>query len=192
MGLEGLMTRRKRLFIYPERVMVSSGRSPWRFILIRSSSPVQECISPSASFRPNSEIDIVFSYPFCHKIESSSHDSLTNLSGHSIFKRFVRRSGFQFFLQGTIQFIRCSCGEKAKWVCPICLVKIDENSYFCDECAKEHECGEDMLLPVVNSPRCGVLNASSIVRLNLFSWSFSSSSRDISGSIKITPATLHI
>ena len=51
--------------------------------------------------------------------------------------------------------IRCSCGEKAKWVCPICLVE-NENCYFCDECAKEHECGEDILLPVVNSPRCGV------------------------------------
>jgi|Deesub1362B_J571_1020462.scaffolds.fasta_scaffold00281_4 hypothetical protein len=52
--------------------------------------------------------------------------------------------------------IRCGCGEKAKWICPICLVEIEENFYFCDECAKEHECGEDMLLPVVNSPRCGV------------------------------------
>jgi len=52
--------------------------------------------------------------------------------------------------------IRCDCGEKAKWVCPICLVEGEENCYFCDECAREHECGEDVLLPVVNSPRCGV------------------------------------
>ena len=49
----------------------------------------------------------------------------------------------------------CKCGEKAKWICPICIVEM-ESCYFCDECAREHECGEEMLLPVVNSPRCGV------------------------------------
>ena len=53
--------------------------------------------------------------------------------------------------------IKCSCGKKAKWVCPICLVEnMGENCYFCDECAKEHEHDEDVLLPIVNSPRCGV------------------------------------
>ncbi|HID43012.1 MAG TPA: hypothetical protein EYP30_04425 [Archaeoglobaceae archaeon] len=51
--------------------------------------------------------------------------------------------------------IRCECGEKAKWICTECFVEM-ENCYFCEECAKEHECGEEMLLPVVNSPRCGV------------------------------------
>jgi len=50
--------------------------------------------------------------------------------------------------------IRCGCGKEAKWVCPVC---VDEgNAWLCDECAKEHKCGEEMLLPVVNSPRCGV------------------------------------
>jgi|GEM_PF-2493609 hypothetical protein len=53
--------------------------------------------------------------------------------------------------------VRCDCSEKASWVCPVCLMeKMDEDCYFCDECAKEHECGEEILLPVVNSPRCGV------------------------------------
>jgi len=32
----------------------------------------------------------------------------------------------------------------------------ERTAYFCNECAKEHEYGEDMSLPVVNSPRCGV------------------------------------
>jgi len=27
--------------------------------------------------------------------------------------------------------------------------------WLCDECAPKHKCGEDMLLPVVNSPRVG-------------------------------------
>ena len=53
--------------------------------------------------------------------------------------------------------IRCSCGEKAKWVCPICIVEnLGEDYYFCDDCAEGHECGEDVLLPIVNSPRMGV------------------------------------
>jgi len=53
--------------------------------------------------------------------------------------------------------ITCDCGKDAKWVCAVCIVeKLGEDCYFCDECAKEHECGEDMLLPVVNSPRMGV------------------------------------
>jgi len=51
----------------------------------------------------------------------------------------------------------CGCGEEAKWVCPICVLEnTGEDCYFCDECTKGHECGEEMLLPVVNSPRCGV------------------------------------
>jgi hypothetical protein len=28
--------------------------------------------------------------------------------------------------------------------------------WLCEACAKEHECGEEMMLPVVNSPRAGV------------------------------------
>jgi len=53
--------------------------------------------------------------------------------------------------------INCSCGEDAKWVCTVCIEEnLGEDCYFCDECAEKHECGEEMLLPVVNSPRMGV------------------------------------
>jgi len=53
--------------------------------------------------------------------------------------------------------IRCKCGEKAKWVCAKCFVEnLGENCYFCEKCAKKHKCEKEMLLPVVNSPRCGV------------------------------------
>jgi hypothetical protein len=36
-----------------------------------------------------------------------------------------------------------------------CMLYPDEG-WLCDECAVGHECGEEMLLPVVNSPRVGV------------------------------------
>jgi len=51
--------------------------------------------------------------------------------------------------------IRCQCGQPATQVCGICLW--DEDNYaLCESCAAEHECGEEMLLPVVNSPRMGM------------------------------------
>ena len=47
-----------------------------------------------------------------------------------------------------------SCGKMAAQVCTECAWS--GGGWLCDECAAEHECGEDMLLPVVNSPRVGV------------------------------------
>ena len=32
----------------------------------------------------------------------------------------------------------------------------EDKGYLCDECAKGHECGEEMLLPIVNLPQTGV------------------------------------
>ena len=47
-----------------------------------------------------------------------------------------------------------SCSKMAAHVCTECLWSGE--GWLCDECAAEHECGEEMLLPVVNSPRVGV------------------------------------
>jgi Plasmid pRiA4b ORF-3-like protein len=46
------------------------------------------------------------------------------------------------------------CGKPATKVCSQCVY--DEGGWLCEACAKAHECGEDMLLPVVNSPRVGM------------------------------------
>lgn len=46
------------------------------------------------------------------------------------------------------------CGRPATRVCTQCIY-LDEG-WLCDECAKNHECGEETLLPVVNSPRVGM------------------------------------
>ena len=52
--------------------------------------------------------------------------------------------------------IRCSvCGEPATEICLECLYEESENPFFCDDCFAEHECDEEMSLPVVNSPRMG-------------------------------------
>ena len=47
------------------------------------------------------------------------------------------------------------CGESlAVEICTEC--QWDGAGWLCESCAEDHECGEDMMLPVVNSPRTGV------------------------------------
>ena len=51
--------------------------------------------------------------------------------------------------------IQCSnCKEEAVNVCCECIY--DGDGWLCESCSESHECGEEMLLPVVNSPRVGV------------------------------------
>lgn len=47
-----------------------------------------------------------------------------------------------------------SCGKVAVQICSECV--FDGEGWLCDECAPKHECGEEMCLPVVNSPRVGM------------------------------------
>ena len=47
------------------------------------------------------------------------------------------------------------CGKAlAVQICTEC--QWDGSGWLCEACAKKHECGEEMMLPVVNSPRTGV------------------------------------
>jgi hypothetical protein len=51
--------------------------------------------------------------------------------------------------------IKCEvCGKPATQVCSGCIW--EGEGWVCDRHARDHECGEDMLLPVVNSPRVGM------------------------------------
>jgi hypothetical protein len=46
------------------------------------------------------------------------------------------------------------CGNPATRVCSQCIY--EGVGWLCDDCIVEHECGREMSLPVVNSPRVGV------------------------------------
>jgi len=46
------------------------------------------------------------------------------------------------------------CGKPATQVCVNCIW--EGEGWVCDKCAPKHKCGDDMLLPVVNSPRVGM------------------------------------
>ncbi|MEZ0367803.1 MAG: hypothetical protein ACAI44_01815 [Candidatus Sericytochromatia bacterium] len=51
--------------------------------------------------------------------------------------------------------LACSdCNKPAVMVCTECIW--EGGGLLCAACIEDHDCGEEMLLPVVNSPRCGV------------------------------------
>ena len=45
--------------------------------------------------------------------------------------------------------------ETAESICHECGME-DGGAYLCSRCLEKHKCGKEMLLPVMNSPRCGV------------------------------------
>jgi predicted RNA-binding Zn-ribbon protein involved in translation (DUF1610 family) len=47
-----------------------------------------------------------------------------------------------------------SCGKIATYICRQC--SNSGEGWVCDDCAPDHICGEEILLPVVNSPRVGM------------------------------------
>ncbi len=61
----------------------------------------------------------------------------------------------QVLARNTVPWLSCDeCGKPATSRCSEC--RYEGKGYLCDTCASEHSCGEEMLLPVVNSPRAGV------------------------------------
>lgn len=57
--------------------------------------------------------------------------------------------------RNNLPFLACDvCGKAATSVCSQCIY--DDKGWLCNECAQNHKCGEEMLLPVANSPRVGM------------------------------------
>ncbi len=54
-----------------------------------------------------------------------------------------------------IEYLCSECGKKpAKFICLECYW--EGEGFLCEDCAETHECGEEMLLNICNSPRMGV------------------------------------
>lgn len=67
----------------------------------------------------------------------------------------VKGSAIKILARNTQPVSLCEkCGKPATSICSQCI--FENKGWLCDDCAEEHECGEDMLLPVVNSPRIGM------------------------------------
>jgi len=70
-------------------------------------------------------------------------------------EREIMSRAIQFLARNKAPVIPCGCcGKPATRAC--CCCTPDITAFVCDECAPQHECGEEMLLPVVNSPRTGM------------------------------------
>lgn len=58
--------------------------------------------------------------------------------------------------------ITCNvCKKPATQVCTQCIW--EGEGWLCDACARKHKCDEEMLLPVVNSPRVGMCGYTGVV-----------------------------
>ena len=67
----------------------------------------------------------------------------------------ARGNAIQVLARNTPPVILCEeCGKPSTEVCSQCI--FDDRGWLCNDCAEAHECGEEMLLPVVNSPRVGM------------------------------------
>jgi hypothetical protein len=72
----------------------------------------------------------------------------------SEFEAHIDKKKVEILARNDPPEIKCShCDNLATHICVECDY---DNCWLCDDCAGDHECGEDMLLPVVNSPRTGV------------------------------------
>lgn len=67
----------------------------------------------------------------------------------------AKGKSIQLLAMNDAPLIKCEvCEEAATQVCTQCVYSGE--GWLCDKCAGEHECGEEMYLPVVNSPRVGM------------------------------------
>lgn len=83
--------------------------------------------------------------------------SPTQLELKVVHDREVEDSGrsIEILARNEAPLVRCdSCGKIATHICRNC--SNSGHGWVCDDCAPDHDCGEDLLLRVVNSPRVGV------------------------------------
>jgi hypothetical protein len=83
--------------------------------------------------------------------------STTELTLKVISKREVpaKKKAIEILARNNLPLVSCDvCGKPATTTCTQCIY--EDKGWLCDACAKDHECGEEMLWPMVNSPRAGV------------------------------------
>jgi hypothetical protein len=97
----------------------------------------------------------------CVKVGDSFHyeydfGSTTELTLKVVGNRdgVLKRDEVRLLARNLPPDIRCQCGKPAALVCSEC--SWEPSGWLCKTCGKKHECGDEMFLPVVNSPRVGV------------------------------------
>jgi hypothetical protein len=116
-------------------------------------------VAPTADFDEKSmkaRLDAVLSpgIKFYHEYDFGSTTHLT-LKVVSQEQKPVKSKDIVILARNEPPLYTCmSCGKTAVHICTECMWAGE--GCLCDECVDEHECGEEMLLPIVNSPRVGV------------------------------------
>lgn len=91
---------------------------------------------------------------FHHEYDFGSTTEL-GLKVVSEFNANIKGKPIKILVRNDAPEIKCEkCGKMATQVCCQCIC--EGAGWLCDDCAQDHECGEDMMLPAVNSPRVGV------------------------------------
>jgi len=91
---------------------------------------------------------------FAHEYDFGTTTHLT-LKVVSEYEGQAKGESVQILARNEMPPVVCEkCGKPAVHVCAQCIY--DGKGWVCDKHASKHKCGEDMLLPVVNSPRMGM------------------------------------
>jgi len=116
--------------------MIFGGRSAPRSMNV----PLGEVLRPRLKFQ--------------HEYDFGTTTTLT-LKVASEYEGEAKGKSVQILARNDLPPIVCEkCGKPATQVCGQCIY--DGEGGVCDKHAPKHKCGEDMLLPVVNSPRMGM------------------------------------
>lgn len=94
-------------------------------------------------------------HSFRHEYDMGSTTELTLKVVGERFGAKRTSPAIELLARNTAPVIVCQkCGNTAaEFVCSEC--RYEDSGWLCQACSEDHECGEDMLLPVVNSPRVG-------------------------------------
>ncbi len=67
----------------------------------------------------------------------------------------IKKGKVEILARNEAPQIKCNqCEKPATTICTECLY--EDQGWLCDDCARKHDCDEEMFLPLVNSPRTGV------------------------------------
>ncbi len=93
---------------------------------------------------------------FSHEYDFGTPTELTLVVEKEYDTILPKDKSLEVLARNEIPEINCKCGKKAEYICSICFYDEPDGFLLCKSCAKKHECGEEALLPIVNSPRAGV------------------------------------
>lgn len=90
-----------------------------------------------------------------HEYDFGSTTELeVTFAGKVIADKLPGRSKIKLLARNNSGEFACDvCGKKATQICVDCIY---DGGLLCDKCAESHSCEDEFLLPIVNSPRCGV------------------------------------